>query len=103
MQTYSRTRKRRSKSNGSHERGEGAALSHGLPAIRQREPRENSDFLRVIVLEMSMRRVGKLDSKGPGRARVWLPPRKNADVSDESARKKGVPSRWVALSYEDEE
>jgi hypothetical protein len=103
MQTYSRTRKRRSKSTGPLERGEGAVLSQGLPAIRQREPRENSDFLRVIVLEMSMRRVGKLDSKGPGRARVWLPPRKDFDSSEDGARKNGIPSRWVGMSYTDED
>jgi hypothetical protein len=103
MQTYSRTRKRRSKSTGPLERGEGAVSSNGLPAIRQREPRENSDFLRVIVLEMSMRRVGKLDSKGPGRARVWLPPRKIVDSSEDGARKNGVPSRWVGMSYTDDD
>jgi hypothetical protein len=102
MQTYSRTRKRRSKSAGPLERGEGAVLGQSLPAIRQREPRENSDFLRVIVLEMSMRRVGKLDSKGPGRARVWLPPRKNVDSSEGIVRKDGIPSRWVGQSYTDE-
>jgi hypothetical protein len=103
MQTYSRTRKRRSKSTGSLERGEGAVLGQSLPTIRQREPRENSDFLRVIVLEMSMRRVGKLDTKGPGRARVWLPPRKDVDSSNDNVRKNGIPSRWVGLSYTDEE
>lgn len=43
---------------------------------RQREIRENSDFLRVIVLEMNMRRRGKLRFDMPGRARIWLPPRK---------------------------
>lgn len=42
---------------------------------RQREPRENSDFLRVIVLEMNMRRVGKLPGTSPGRAKLWLPAR----------------------------
>jgi hypothetical protein len=51
-----------------------------LAIIRQREPRENSDFLRVIVLEMNMRRVGKLDAKAAGRARVWLPPRRMSVV-----------------------
>ncbi|KAL9073526.1 MAG: hypothetical protein Q9157_004731, partial [Trypethelium eluteriae] len=43
--------------------GEGAAA-----LVRQREPRENSDFLRMVVLEMNMRRVGKLDPK-KGRAK----------------------------------
>ena len=45
---------------------------------RPREPRENSDFLRVIVLEMNMRRRGKLSDTAPGRARFVLPPRKTS-------------------------
>ena len=44
-------------------------------SARQREPRENSDFLRVIVLEMNMRKRGKLGTGDPGRARLWLPAR----------------------------
>ena len=44
--------------------------------IRPREPRENSDFLRIVVLEMNMRRRGKLDGDAVGKARVWLPPRR---------------------------
>ena len=43
---------------------------------RPREPRENSDFLRIVVLEMNMRRSGKLDGDLMGKARVWLPPRR---------------------------
>ena len=42
---------------------------------KQREPRENGDFLRVIVLEMNMRKVGKLSDTSPGRAKLWLPAR----------------------------
>lgn len=71
------------------------------PAVRQREPRENSDFLRVIVLEMNMRRVGKLDARAIGKARIWLPPRKingsklpSAAGNDHDSR---VPNRWVAV------
>ncbi|KAK3061131.1 hypothetical protein LTS18_006956, partial [Coniosporium uncinatum] len=68
-----------------------------------REPRENSDFLRVIVLEMNMRRSGKLDGKAGGRAKVWLPPRKmggggggGIGGAQESGRRRGsVPRRWV--------
>jgi len=48
---------------------------------RQREPRENSDFLRVVVLEMNMRREGKLEDTVQGRARIWLPPRRMAGVA----------------------
>lgn len=47
----------------------------GPNLARQREPRENSDFLRVLVCEMEMRRKGKLRDDVEGRACVWLPPR----------------------------
>ncbi len=62
-------------------------------APRPREPRENSDFLRVIVLEMNMRRAGKLRPAAPGRARLWLPARPAAtppDVEDGA-----IPKRWM--------
>jgi len=82
------------------DRGEAAPLTDGCPrGVRQREHRENSDFLRVVVLEMNMRRTGKLDAKAGGRARVWLPPRKQAQ---ECVREEGkVPVRWVGVSVED--
>ena len=51
------------------------AFTSSLVPTRQREPRENCDFLRVIVLEMNMRKVGKLSDSSPGRARLWLPAR----------------------------
>ncbi|KAL8944733.1 MAG: hypothetical protein Q9216_000302 [Gyalolechia sp. 2 TL-2023] len=63
---------------------------------RQREPRENSDFLRVIVLEMNMRKVGKLSDVSPGRAKLWLParraPTQNEDTTNET------PRRWISVS-----
>ena len=87
---------------------------------RQREPRENSDFLRVIVLEMNMRKVGKLTGKNPGRAKLWLPARqvgnKSAPVDDEGhaealafrggtaplgtkrATSKKIPARWAGVT-----
>lgn len=71
-----------------------------VPAVRQREPRENSDFLRVIVLEMNMRREGKLDAKALGKARVWLPPRKTSGKA-EAEMEGGVPARWVGILAED--
>lgn len=61
-------------------------------STRQREPRENSDFLRVIVLEMNMRRAGKLSHAAPGRARLWLPARPGASPSEVED---GGNSRWV--------
>lgn len=72
------------------------------PMSRSREIRENGDFLRVVVLEMNMRRCGKLREDIPTRARVWLPARKTnyrlsglyGDGDDDNA----VPSRWVGIS-----
>ncbi|KAL8706878.1 MAG: hypothetical protein Q9201_000147 [Fulgogasparrea decipioides] len=69
-----------------------------VPAIapRQREPRENSDFLRVIVLEMNMRKEGKLSDVAPGRARLWLPARQASPQSGDASGE--TPRRWVSLS-----
>ncbi|KAI9831318.1 MAG: hypothetical protein M1819_005092 [Sarea resinae] len=67
------------------------------PIARQREPRENSDFLRMIVLEMNMRREGKLSEKAVGRARVWLPARQPCK---KSATEDGVPARWIGVVVE---
>lgn len=71
---------------------------------RHREPRENSDFLRVIVLEMNMRKVGKLSDVAPGRARLWLPARRSpasASVGEGEGDDPGsseIPRRWTSLS-----
>ena len=70
------------------------------PYPRQREARENSDFLRVIVLEMNMRRSGQLGDSVPGKARISLPARqpcKKAEVEDVDAVGGRVPRRWVAV------
>ena len=79
---------------------------------RGREPRENRDFLRVVVLEMNMRRAGKLE--GEGRARIWVGPRAGGEAREGAGREEGggdgksgvgegsvdgaraVPRRWVA-------
>ncbi|EEQ90077.1 hypothetical protein RJZ56_006485 [Blastomyces dermatitidis] len=88
------------------------------PAHRQREPRENGDFLRMVVLEMNMRRRGKLRSDIPGRAKVWLPPRKTVVSSSPSSSAVTVymsagggggggcagckiPRRWIAVSADE--
>lgn len=72
------------------------ATEYSLPGPRQREMRENSDFIRVAVMEMAMRKRGKLDDQQPGRARWALPPRKTSPkpylIGDD-----GVPARWVAI------
>ncbi|KAI6911482.1 hypothetical protein D0869_10804 [Hortaea werneckii] len=91
-------------------------LGGGSGTFRHREPRENSNFLRVVVLEMNMRREGKLES---GRARIWLPPRQqqqyslstrssfaspyffSGDEADEERFEQGeekVPRRWRGIS-----
>jgi hypothetical protein len=94
MQTYSRGRRR----GGGSKRGTPSPSSEagrallGPESARQREVRENSDFLRVVVLEMNMRRQGKLET---GRAKIWLPPR---EVSPFSAKTGKVPKRWVGVS-----
>ena len=78
--------------------------SAGGAGARQRELRENRDFLRVIVLEMNMRKCGKLGEREPGRARLWLPARRPGEGSTrvtEKAEEHGlegrVPARWVEL------
>lgn len=106
MQTYTRGR-----SNGSKRRlasskrpSEDPVDSSELAILpRQREPRENSDFLRVIVLEMNMRRSGKLDMKAAGHARVWLPPRKTVATMSYTVDINGgsVPERWAGVSVGD--
>lgn len=83
------------------------SLAHGsepLPSAtspsmsRQREPRENSDFLRIIVLEMSMRKMGKLSEDAPGKAKLWLPPRLILPTSAEEADLGPVPRRWIGTT-----
>ncbi|KAJ9133127.1 hypothetical protein NKR19_g9159 [Coniochaeta hoffmannii] len=73
------------------------ALEFPLPGPRQREMRENSDFIRIAVMEMAMRKRGKLDDQRPGRARWALPPRKTSSKPYE-IREDGVPARWVAVA-----
>ncbi|KAK7178654.1 hypothetical protein PSPO01_15308 [Paraphaeosphaeria sporulosa] len=98
MQTY----ERRNRSRGRRKAAEAPDASRAQsehPTVRQREPRENCDFLRVIVLEMNMRRVGKLDSKAVGKARIWLPPRKIGASKAPSIQSPAsrVPDRWVSV------
>lgn len=58
-----------------------SARVNTAPVVRSREPRENGDFLRVIVLEMNMRRAGKLSDTAPGKARFVLPPRRQGRMA----------------------
>lgn len=68
------------------------------PGMRQREVRENSDFIRIAVMEMAMRRRGKLDSQKSGRARWALPPRRPSAKPYEIGSN-GVPTRWISVTY----
>lgn len=67
-----------------------------VPGMRQREMRENSDFIRIAVMEMAMRKCGKLDDQRPGRARFALPPRQTSTKPYEMGAN-GVPARWVPI------
>ena len=67
---------------------------YSTPSPRSREIRENSDFLRVIVLEMNMRRSGRLDGASPGRAKMWLPARQDGKGGEQELED-GVPKRWL--------
>lgn len=111
MQTYHRSGRRGSRKSGFHVIGsEGRDRQfHPFdpeipPMTRQREPRENSDFLRMVVLEMNMRRSGKLRDDIPTRARVCLPPRKGSQSRFtpydcyEEVEENSIPSRWVGIS-----
>lgn len=104
LQTYSRSGSRGSKTrSGASKKAErdsdadDAVLNAAVAAaaVRQREPRENSDFLRVVVLEMNMRREGKLEM---GRAKIWLPPRQAAE--GDVVQQGKVPRRWIGVSAE---
>ncbi|KAJ4195183.1 Hypothetical protein NCS54_00838000 [Fusarium falciforme] len=67
------------------------------PGMRQREMRENPDFIRIAVMEMAMRKRGKLDDQKPGRARWALPPRQMSTKPYEVAPN-GVPVRWIPIT-----
>jgi hypothetical protein len=60
--------------------------------------RENSDFIRVAVLEMAMRRKGKLGDHKPGRTRWALPPRQPSTKPYEIGQN-GIPVRWVGITH----
>ncbi|KAK7940951.1 uncharacterized protein PG986_013338 [Apiospora aurea] len=69
------------------------------PGPRQREIRENSDFIRIAVMEHLMRKRGKLDDQREGHARWLLPPRQlNSKVYEIGSD--GVPVRWVSISQD---
>jgi hypothetical protein len=80
-----------SKSGSSCRKGKYEISIGGEPSARQREARENADFLRIIVLEMNMRRGGKLSDTAHGKAKYMLPPRQSC-----KPRTIGDPGHWEA-------
>ncbi|MCJ1372022.1 hypothetical protein MMC20_003243 [Loxospora ochrophaea] len=103
LQTYQRGRRR-----SEHATSPPIFVSKSLPTVnsepsassastpRPREPRENSDFLRIIVMEMNMRRSGKLNDVVPGKAKISLPARQETKQS--AGDERGVPRRWVGVA-----
>ncbi|KAG5990607.1 hypothetical protein E4U43_004234 [Claviceps pusilla] len=92
-----------SSSSNSRSMQQNAAKSGGyqvsiVPGMRQREMRENPDFIRIAVMEMAMRRRGKLDNQKPGRARWALPPRRPSTKPYEVGST-GIPTRWIPITY----
>ncbi|KAK9245483.1 hypothetical protein V1506DRAFT_244712 [Lipomyces tetrasporus] len=58
-----------------------------LPILRPREPRMNGDFLRVLAMELEMRRHGKLSNDFySGKARMVLAPRADYGHLDKKVR-----------------
>ncbi|GFF40952.1 hypothetical protein IFM46972_06381 [Aspergillus udagawae] len=115
MQTYHRSRAHGGRKGRFHLAGSASRDRQLLsfdpehPAFsRPREPRENSDFLRMVVLEMNMRRRGKLRDDIPTRARIWLPPRKSIqhrftvydfdEHGHEEDSEHVIPPRWIGIS-----
>lgn len=99
LQTYTRGRRRaQNRTSQPDPQSEAGRAQYLLTGIRQREPRENANFLRVVVLEMNMRRAGKLET---GRARIWLPPRQVTERADdgkmESSSSNRIPLRWRGI------
>ena len=77
---------------------EQAVIEASNPVARQRDMRENGDFIRIAVMEMAMRRHGKLDSQRPGRAKWALPPRK-PPMRPYEIGADGVPARWISQTH----
>ncbi|KUJ22153.1 uncharacterized protein LY89DRAFT_548535, partial [Mollisia scopiformis] len=67
------------------------------PLARQRDMRENSDFIRVAVMEMLMRKRGKLDDQKPGRAK-WALPARQPPTKPYERDANGVPVRWIGVT-----
>ncbi|KAK7924043.1 hypothetical protein PG985_006097 [Apiospora marii] len=106
MQTYKVQRSRSSSQSANRgavssppESSKAVSTSSLPPGPRQREIRENSDFIRIAVMEHLMRKRGKLDDQREGHARWLLPPRQlNSKVYDIGSD--GVPVRWIPITQD---
>ncbi|KAH9900413.1 hypothetical protein F4778DRAFT_771258 [Xylariomycetidae sp. FL2044] len=102
MQTYKVSRSKGSQASSRHSsppsNSNKSSTAYAFPpGPRQREMRENSDFIRIAVMEHLMRKRGKLDDQREGHARWLLPPRK-ATSGLYAIGTDGVPLRWVPTS-----
>ena len=87
----------------------------GKSSQQRREPRENPEFLRIAVLEMQMRRAGKMEgplsasftgagglpgvgAAGAGRRGWFLPPRADNIALEAKATGRGPSKRWLAVA-----
>lgn len=78
---------------------EAVRAMHDSNQQHRREIRENSEWLRICVLETNMRRAGKID--GPGHAKIWLQAREviqlDTRLEDIQLGRRNVPARWVPI------
>lgn len=81
---------------------EAGRVMHDSNQQHRREIRENSEWLRICLLETNMRRAGKID--GPGHAKLWLPAREvtqlGTRLEDLQLGSRKVPARWVPMNYD---
>lgn len=113
LDTY--VRKTRSGSvDASTEAGRAMELAEARGQQQRREPRENPEFLRIAVLEMQMRRAGKIEGPpgqgflgvgsmagaqaGTGRRGWFLPPRGDNVAGEESSTSGTATGRWNAMA-----
>jgi len=76
-------------------RNSAESLPIGPGLARQREPRENAEFLRILVAEMNMKRALKFADDAPSHASMWLPPRKPSEK-----RSVRGEERWIVWTEE---
>lgn len=99
-----------SKRGAATEAGRAMELAEARGQQQRREPRENPEFLRIAVLEMQMRRAGKVEGPvgggllgaggaagaqvGTGRRGWFLPPRADSLAAEERGGSLDGARRW---------